>query len=149
MKIVKTDSKNPDFVKLVKQLDTYLAVTDGDEHDFYNQFNSIQNLKYVIVVYNDNEPIGCGAIKPFDDSTMEIKRMYVSPSERGKGFASKIIDALEAWAKELKYSYTILETGNRQFEAVAFYKKSNYTIIENYGQYKGVKNSVCFKKQLQ
>ena len=44
IKIIRTDSKNNDFSNLVKDLDTYLKTTDGDEHDFYNQFNNIDVL---------------------------------------------------------------------------------------------------------
>ena len=148
MKLVRTTSKNKDFTVLVKELDAYLAITDGDEHAFYNQFNSIQSLKYVLVVYVNDIPVGCGAIKPLNTSSMEIKRMYVSPKTRGKGIATKILKELESWTKELNYTSCILETGIRQTEAVALYKKCNYNIIPNYGQYIGVKNSLCFKKEV-
>jgi len=148
MKFIRTTSNNKDFVALVKELDAYLALTDGDEHDFYNQFNSIQSLKYVLVVYVNDVPVGCGAIKPIEVSSMEIKRMYVSTSYRGKGIATKILKELESWTKELKYTSCILETGIRQTEAVALYKKCNYKIIPNYGQYIGIDNSLCFKKEV-
>ncbi len=148
MKYIRTNSKNIDFIALVKELDAYLAVTDGDEHDFYNQFNSIQNLKYVLVVYFNDIPVGCGAIKPLTKNDMEIKRMFVSANFRGKGIASNILKELETWAKELNYTSCILETGTRQKEAVALYKKCSYKIIPNYGQYIGVKNSICFKKEI-
>ncbi|WP_299432585.1 GNAT family N-acetyltransferase [uncultured Maribacter sp.] len=148
MKLVRTTSKNKDFTVLVKELDAYLAITDGDEHAFYNQFNSIQSLKYVLVVYVNDIPVGCGAIKPLNTSSMEIKRMYVSPKTRGKGIATRILKELESWTKELNYTSCILETGIRQTEAVALYKKCNYNIIPNYGQYIGVKNSLCFKKEV-
>tara|TARA_R110000868_G_C10859739_1_gene761412 strand:- start:957 stop:1418 length:462 start_codon:yes stop_codon:yes gene_type:complete len=142
----RTNSENIHFKKLVKDLDGYLKITDGDEHDFYNQFNGIAGLDYVLVIYDDEKPIGCGAIKPFDSSTLEIKRMYVSTEYRGKGIGSKILNELENWGKELKYSTCVLETGKRQVEAIALYKKNEYQIIPNYGQYIGVENSVCFKK---
>ncbi|WP_298486480.1 GNAT family N-acetyltransferase [uncultured Maribacter sp.] len=148
MKLVRTTSKNKDFIVLVKELDAYLAITDGDEHAFYNQFNSIQSLKYVLVVYVNDIPVGCGAIKLLNTSSMEIKRMYVSPKTRGKGIATRILKELESWTKELNYTSCILETGIRQTEAVALYKKCNYNIIPNYGQYIGVKNSLCFKKEV-
>ncbi|RAJ13171.1 GNAT family N-acetyltransferase [Olleya aquimaris] len=148
LELVKTDSNNPDFINLVKQLDSYLKVTDGDEHDFYNQFNSIDNLKHTVVAYLDTTPVGCGAFKPFGEDTIEIKRMFTTEATRGQGIASAILKTLEDWAKTLNYKYCVLETGIRQIEAVQFYKKSNYQIIDNYGQYKGVENSLCFKKEL-
>ena len=53
MKIRRTNSENTDFIHLVKDLDAYLKITDEDEHDFYNQFNSIDVLSEVVVVYED------------------------------------------------------------------------------------------------
>jgi GNAT superfamily N-acetyltransferase len=146
--IRKTDSSNQNFINLVKELDAYLKITDGDEHDFYNQFNSIENLQHTIVAYQDDEPVGCGAFKPFDDHSVEIKRMYLKPEHRGSGIAREILKALETWAKEIGYKRTVLETGSRQVEAVKFYYKSGYQRIPNYGQYIGMENSNCFEKTL-
>ena len=148
MKIVRTNSENEDFINLVKKLDNYLKITDGDEHDFYNQFNNIDVLQHVIVIYNENVPVSCGAIKKFDAEAMEIKRMYVSEEFRGKGFAKKTLKELEVWANEIGYKKCVLETGKRQVEAVEFYHKCDYKVIPNYGQYKAMENSICFEKIL-
>lgn len=147
--IVRTNSQNADFIGLVKYLDAGLAVTDGEDHAFYNQFNKIDNIKYVTVAYENDLAVGCGAIKGFSEGTMEVKRMFVSGSHRGKGIAGRILAELETWTAELGYSRCILETGIRQVEAVALYKKSGYSIIPNYGQYIGVENSLCFEKVLK
>jgi len=149
VKLIKTDSENPDFIVLVRQLDAYLAVTDGDEHGFYDQFNKIQNLKHVVVAYEHDMPVGCGAIKEFATDTMEVKRMFVRPEKRGKGIAGIILAELESWAFEMGYSKCVLETGKRQVEAVALYTKNGYRIIPNYGQYIGMDNSLCFEKLLE
>jgi GNAT superfamily N-acetyltransferase len=74
--------------------------------------------------------------------------MFVLSEKRGVGIAQKILNELEIWAKELDYKKCVLETGIRQVEAVKFYKKCDYKIISNYGQYKNMKNSICFEKQL-
>jgi GNAT superfamily N-acetyltransferase len=79
---------------------------------------------------------------------MEVKRMYVLPEARQRGIASLVLAALEEWAREMGYTWTVLETGNRQTEAVAMYDRNGYTRIPNYGQYIGVTNSICFGKQL-
>ena len=148
IKLVRTNSENNDFIDLVKQLDTYLKTVDGDDHDFYNQYNNIDVLKHTIVVYLDNKPVGCGAFKKFDTNSVEIKRMFTLPETRSKGIATKILTEIENWAKELDYNSTILETGKRQVEAVHFYKKNGYKIIPNFGQYATIENSLCFKKEL-
>ena len=148
IKTIRTNSKNKDFINLVKELDVYLKITDEDEHDFYNQFNSIDVLKEVVVTYVSENAVGCGAIKKFDNSTVEVKRMFVSLDNRGTGVAQKILQELENCAKELGYKKCILETGVRQVEAVKFYKKCGYKIIPNYGQYQGMENSICFEKKI-
>ncbi|WP_276979173.1 GNAT family N-acetyltransferase [Flavobacterium filum] len=146
--IIKTNSENKAFQQLVIELDKELAVRDGDEHAFYDQFNKITTIKHVILVYEEDKAVGCGALKEYNADTMEIKRMYVPLDKRGQGIATLIVQALESWAKELGYSKCILETGVNQPEAIRLYKKNNYTIIPNYGQYAGMVNSVCFQKAL-
>ncbi|WP_347925000.1 GNAT family N-acetyltransferase [Pontimicrobium sp. SW4] len=148
IRLKKTDSKNIDFRMLVAHLDKDLAISDGDEHGFYHQFNSIETIKYAIVAYNNNIPVACGAIKQYSDSTVEIKRMYTLPGTRGKGIATKILNELEEWAAQLGYKRCILETGKKQPKAISLYKKTGYKIIPNYDQYIGIENSVCFEKLL-
>lgn len=148
IKLVRTNSENKDFVSLVNYLNDYLKIVDGDEHAFYNQYNNIDVLKHVVVAYKDETPLACGAFKALDENTVEIKRMYTQINARGTGMSSKVLQELEKWSKELSYKTCVLETGKRQKEAVSFYKKMNYTIIPNYGQYKNIANSLCFKKKL-
>ncbi len=145
---VRTNSENTDFQKLVKALDADLSIRDGADHSFYAQFNKIDKIKYVVVAYENEMPVGCGAIKKYAPDTVEVKRMYVPESSRGNGIASKVLRELEKWAKELGYTKCILETGKRQPEAIGLYKKNGYQVILNFGQYKGVENSVCFEKVL-
>lgn len=144
----RTNSSDSDFIDLVQKLDIELAELDGTDNLFYSQFNKIDAIKYAIVVYDNQKQIGCGAIKEFKDFAMEVKRMYVLPEYRGKGIAGIILSQLEAWALELNFKNIVLETGKRQPQAIKLYKKSGYQITDNYGQYVGVDNSVCFEKNL-
>lgn len=149
IQLQRTNSDNPDFQTLVKALDLDLKIRDGDEHAFFAQYNKIDAIKYVVVAYENNLPVGCGAIKAYDENTMEVKRMYVLPEKRGRGIASLVLIELEHWCKELNFTKCILETGEKQPEAIQLYKKNKYQIIPNFGQYEGVESSVCFEKQLQ
>ncbi len=144
----RTTSNNPDFQKLVIELDKDLKVRDGNDHAFFSQFNKIDAIKYVVVAYKNNIPVGCGAIKPYDEKTMEVKRMFVPLELRGQGIASIVLKELEKWSKELNFLHLILETGIKMPEAIQVYKKNNYSAIPNYGQYIGVETSVCFEKRL-
>ena len=147
--LLRTNSSENDFIDLVKHLDADLKITDGADHEFYDQFNQIQNLKYCLLAYKDKAPVGCGAIKTYDEHTMEVKRMFVLNEYRGKGIATRILKELEIWTQELHFLACILETGINQPEAIALYKKNGYKITDNYGQYKGIVASVCFKKHLK
>ena len=144
----RTNSKNRDFINLVKLLDADLKIRDGVEHGFYDQFNKIEGLKNVVIAYKNNLPVGCGAFKIHNENFVEIKRMYVSVNGRRRVIGSKVLAELERWAKELNYKKCILETGKQQPEAIALYKKSNYSITTNFGLYKNIENSVCFQKFL-
>jgi putative acetyltransferase len=145
---VRTDYRNEDFKVLVRFLDAYLKDRDGDEHSFYAQYNKIDAMQYVIVAYINSSAVGCGALKEFSDDTMEVKRMFVLPEFRSNGIASKILSELEKFAGELGCKHCILETGKKQLEAIALYKKNGYRITSNFGQYAGMENSVCFEKSL-
>lgn len=147
-RIIRTSSLHIDFIHLVSLLDADLARRDGEENAFYAQFNGISQLEQCVVYYKDDIAVGCGALKSFDEDSMEIKRMYVSMAYRGKGIATLLLAELEKWAKELRYMYCVLETGLRQPEAVTLYKKNNYHLIPNYPPYAHMANSVCFRKKL-
>ena len=64
-RIIRTNSKNKDFQALVKLLDAELAIRDGDDHAFYHQFNGLENIKYAIIMYENDTAIGTGALKEF------------------------------------------------------------------------------------
>ena len=147
--IKRTNSQNADFIELVELLDQELAIRDGSDHDFYSQFNKIDQIKYAVVAFEKDVAVGCGAIKQLDSNIMEIKRMYTKDDFRGKGIASQILQVLEQWAMDLGINTCMLETGVRQREAIALYEKTGYDRIPNYGQYKNVTNSICFKKELR
>lgn len=144
----RTNSDDIDFKNLVVLLDEDLAIRDGEDHSFYNQFNKTDKIKHVIVFYENDIAVGCGAFREKESDTVEIKRMFVHPDFRKKGIASAVLTVLEIWAKEVGYAYTILETGKNQPEAINLYQKQDYTIIPNYPPYEKMDNSVCMKKTL-
>ncbi len=144
----RTDSTDTDFQQMVRELDADLLVRNGDEQTFYNQFNKIDMIKYAVVAYNGDAPIGCGAIKAFGHDAMEVKRMFMQIPARGKGAAKAILTELENWAHDLNYKKCVLETGIRQQEAISMYEKGGYKRIPNYGQYEGLAHSLCYEKVL-
>jgi putative acetyltransferase len=143
----RTTSDNADFKNLTQLFDEYLVDIDGDEKDFFAQYNQIY-LDHVLVYYENGIALGCGAFKEYESNVAEIKRMFVLPEQRGKGIAAKILYEIEMWAKDLGYRSAILETSQKLESAIVLYKKSGYQIIENYGQYIGVESSICMKKTI-
>ncbi len=120
---------NKDFTGLVDLLDEVLRESDGDDHTFFAQFNKLDGESKVVVAYMNNIPAGCGAIKKYSEGIAEIKRMFVKPEFRGRGLGKNILKELELWAKELKYSECVLETGKKMEDAVRLYRKFR---IRNY-----------------
>jgi len=148
IQLKRTDSNDPRFQILVRDLDLELKVRDGEDHAFYAQYNKTDSIKFVVVAFENEEAVGCGAIKEWDSETMEVKRMFVPLKYRGKGIATLVLAELEKWALELGYKKCVLETGEKQPEAIRLYFKNGYRIIPNYGQYAGVEASKCFEKIL-
>ena len=146
--LTRTNSDNKEFIHLVKLLDAELAELDGDEHEFYAQLNKTDKIKHVIVAYENDKPVSCGAIREYSPAIMEVKRMYTLPGYRGKGIATRVLNELESWAAELTYQKCILETGKRQPDAIWLYQKNGYKVTPNYGKYVAMENSVCFEKEI-
>ncbi len=146
--IIRTNSDHVDFQKLVLELDKDLALRNGDSNDFFAQYNKIDLINNVVVAYEANKVVGCGAMKMYRDGVMEIKRMFVPKEYRGQGIAGNILNELQAWAKELGFEKCILETGDKMVEAIGLYQKSGFITIPNYGQYANVNSSICFEKAI-
>ena len=146
VKLVRTNSGNNDFIKLISLLDNELNERYGKEQDQYNQYNTLESIKNVVIAYDNKTSIGCGSFKEFDSDTVEIKRMYLKNDKRGSGAATQILEELEKWAAELGYTKSVLETGKGQPDAIKFYAKCGYKVMENFGQYKGMPLSLCMSK---
>jgi putative acetyltransferase len=121
----RTNSGDHDFISLVKFLDAELAQRDGEDHPFYAQFNTIDKIKHVVIAFEDEQPVGCGAIKEYGTNTMEIKRMYVSPESRKKGIATKILSALEDWGSNYPTQDVYWRQGRHSQRLLNFTKRTD------------------------
>lgn len=75
-----------------------------------------------LVAYRNGEPLGCGALRPLEESIAEVRRMYVARQARGRGIARAILQELEVAAARFGYRTLRLETGCRQLPAMALYE---------------------------
>ncbi|AYL96637.1 GNAT family N-acetyltransferase [Mucilaginibacter celer] len=144
----RTTSTDPNFKTLTAELDADLRLRNGEVMDLYDQHNIIEQIDTVIVAYINNVPAGCGCFKYYDNHTVEIKRMYVRPEARGNQVSRRVLNELEAWARELGFRATVLETAGKQVEAQSLYHKSGYERVPNYGPYANLPDSLCYRKQL-
>jgi putative acetyltransferase len=96
----------------------------------------------------DGRPVGCGGIARFDETRGELKRMYVEPGSRGRGLGRQLLEALEEAALRLGYVAVVLETGDKQPEALGLYTSSGYERIPCYEPYASRELSLCFEKSL-
>ena len=146
---VRTTSESPDFRKMVNALDEDLYQRNGEAQLKYRQYNQIDKIKHAIVIYLEDKPVGCGCFKRFDDHTVEMKRMFVLPEMRGRQLAARMLQELETWAIEEGNTAAVLETGHKQVEAIRLYSVAGYSLTENYGQYVGMEESICYRKELK
>jgi GNAT superfamily N-acetyltransferase len=103
---------------------------------------------FLVLRDDDGRAIGCGGIARFDDARGEVKRMYVLPEARGRGLGRRLLDELEAEARRLGYASVVLETGDRQQEAVGLYESTGYERIPCYPPYDSRELSICYEKRL-
>ena len=101
-----------------------------------------------LVAWVETDAIGCGAVRLIDSETAEIKRMYVTPAMRGRGIARQVLDALELEARRLGAERLLLETGTRQPEAIALYKRAGFTETGPFGEYKPSPLNTFMEKSL-
>lgn len=128
--LMTTSLKSPTARKLLEDLDAELMGLYPD-HPYPPPFgdNEAAGTGSVLIAYNDRRAVGCGAVRQLDDATAELLRMYVLPTARRKGIGAMLLDALEAEAAELGVSRVVLETGDRQPDAIGLYEKHGYNRI--------------------
>ncbi len=145
---IRTHSGDENFRILVRKLDNDLWNRYGNMQLEYQQYNIIENLHTVVLVYENEKPVGCGCFKKFEADCVELKRLYVDAACRGKGIGYSIINELEKWAKEMGNTAMVLETASGQPEAIHLYRKYGFTDIQRYGQYADKERSICMRKEI-
>lgn len=111
---------------------------------------------YLIAYDEDGTPVATGGWRSQDknaegneDGDAELKRMYVTEPMRGRGLARRLLAALEADARDAGRLRMVLETGDRQPEAVALYSSSGYEPCTKFGYYREYESSICLAKPLR
>ena len=101
-----------------------------------------------VVAYDGAEAVATGGLRKSENGAMEIKRMYVKPQWRGRGLSRVVLADLEQRARDLGATRIVLETGEKQPEAIRLYETSGYERIDGFGHYACSPMSVSFGKNL-
>jgi putative acetyltransferase len=140
-----------DARRLIADLDAHLSSRYTPEQRFGPNLMPAQlapGLGTFVMARVDGRAVGCGAVRLLDPTTVEVKRMYVEPEQRGRGVAKEILQHLEAAARELGAQRAVLETGVLQDEAIGLYRRAGYNQVDCWGEYTMSPTSVCFEKAI-
>ena len=139
----------PDATRLLKELSSALESIAGNSGTASFDADAMSDPRACFAVARnaDGVAVGCGAIRPLDANTAEMKRVYASVPHSGVG--GQIVAFLECKAAELGFETIVLETRAINAKAVSFYLRNGYVIIPNYGKYAGRDEAVCFEKRLE
>ena len=150
MEILYTDGSDRRFIALCEELDGFLneAVGGEKQRSKYSQYNSLEKIHDVVLIVEDGTAVACGGLREYEPGTAEIKRVFTRAACRGCGYGGHVMAALEKRAREKGYTRLILETGAVLQSAARLYRALGYRVIENYGPYASMPESVCMEKIL-
>jgi GNAT superfamily N-acetyltransferase len=152
LQIRRSTLASPDAIQLITALNAELSAAfpePGATHFSLNNEQVSVGDGAFLIAYLDDAAVGCGAVRRLDSATAELKRMYVSPSERGKGIGRELVKALEREAYQLGATSVVLETGTRLVPAIKLYESMGYSRIPLFGEYLSSPNtSLCLGKSL-
>jgi GNAT superfamily N-acetyltransferase len=135
--------------ELLAELDAELhryPYTPESRHAFSIDKLIQENVAFFVMTY-DGGLVGCGGVKLFDDYG-EVKRMYVRPAFRRKGFGVAILDHLAQYAKGNGIRSLRLETGIYQTDATALYERWGFQRRGPFGDYRDHPHTVFFEKAI-
>lgn len=147
MNAILTDENDERFLKLVCELDRGYYERIGDELSKYDSYNEFKDPHRVMLALDDGTAVACASYRPFDDDSVEFKRVYVKKEYRKMGIAYMLITQLEKLAIEEGYGYSYIVTGKNNEPAVRLYEKLNYSLIDNFGQFRDDDAVICMKKK--
>lgn len=138
-----------DVLALISQLDAYQAALYPAESNHLMDPASLNQADVRFIVARDDErvAVGCAALVLHEDYG-EIKRMFVAPSQRGKGMAQALLARLEEEARSAGRAALKLETGVSQPEAIGLYQRSGFKQCPPFGDYQPDPLSLFMSKAL-
>ena len=145
-----TNGNDIDFQKFYMKTEEYYSNIVGgiENRKEFIPYNISECITEVLIVYIDDEAVGCAGLKRYSEIDVEIKRVWVEPEQRGHHIALDMMAQIEERASNDGYKRTILQTREIMKDAVELYKKLGYTKIDNYPPYDKLDGAICFAKEL-
>ena len=149
MRLALESADQPDIIALVDALDAYQGALYPPESNYHLSVAELKasNVLFSVARDEDGVALGCGAVVLLDGYG-ELKRMYVNPTQRGRGIAKAIIISLEQEAATRECTVLRLETGIHQAEALGLYQRAGYARRGPYGDYPNDPLSVFMEKKI-
>lgn len=147
--IISERPDTPDAMALIAELDAHLEpLYPRESRHGYSVEKLIAEGVAFFLIRDDGAPVGCGGIKLFGNEYGEIKRMYVRPQARGRGFAKMMLNHLADYARSQGVGTLRLETGIYQHAAIALYEQMGFQRIPPFGGYKYDPLSRCYERRI-
>lgn len=138
---------SPEAAALIEELEGHLAGLYPVEsrHGLSVARLIAENVAFYLL-RADGAPAGCGGIKLVGTEYGELKRMYVRPAYRGRGYGRLLAVRLEDHARGCGVGLLRLETGVHQREAIGLYEAMGFRRIPPFGPYREDPLSLCYEK---
>ena len=147
--ITQERADTPDAMALVEELETHLAsLYPRESRHGYSVEKLLRQGVLFFVLRDGDVPAGCGGIQLYGSEYGELKRMYVRPQFRGRGFGKLLLAHLIALARQNGIGVVRLETGIHQQEAIALYERAGFERIGPFGEYREDPLSRCYQKRI-
>jgi len=149
VEIAREFPNQPDVIALIRQSDALMRSLYPAESNHLVDIEALARPSvHFFVARADSRALGCGAFVLGDNNCAEMKRVFVDPASRGKGVARVIMEVLEREAANLGVRLMQLETGTKQPDAIALYRKCGYVERGPFGGYRPDPLSLFMEKRL-
>ena len=150
LRFIWTNGNNKDFRRFYEITEQYYnRIAGGAENRLqYIPHNLSSAVSDVLLVYLEDHAVACAGLKHCSAQDAEIKRVWVEPAYRGRQIATMMMRRIEDRAHMKGYSRVILQTRAAMADAVSLYTGLGYHQIDNYPPYDGLKDAVCYAKEL-
>lgn len=139
----------PEVAALLEASDVYMASLYPAESNHLLDVRALQRPEVAFLVARvDGRALGCGAVVSSGEGWAEVKRMFVSPQARGLKLGRRLLERIEALARERGERCLRLEMGDRQPEALALYRSAGFVQIGPFGHYRPDPLSLFMEKSL-